>query len=158
MRVTARGDYALRAVVELAACEGTQLKLKQLATLQALPPKYLETLLAELRRAGIVRTYRGSVGGYGLAKPAEEITVADVVRVVDGPLTDVRGERPEAVTYTGHARALTTVWLALRANERAILERVSLRDIAMGDLPATVVALAESKGSGGLVDDGDRAG
>ena len=158
MRVTARGDYALRAVVELAACEGRELKLEQLAGLQDLPPKYLETLLAELRRAGIVRTHRGSDGGYGLARPADQVTVADVVRVVDGPLTDVRGERPEAVTYMGHARALATVWLALRANERAILERVTLRDIAMGDLPETVVALAASTAAGVLVEDGDRGG
>jgi len=158
VRVTARGDYALRAVVELAASEGHQLKLEELAGLQNLPPKYLETLLAELRRAGIVRAYRGSEGGYSLAKPAAEISVADVVRVVDGPLTDVRGERPEAVTYKGHAVALATVWLALRANERAILEHVSVRDIAVGDLPETVVRLAESTTSGALVKDGDHVG
>ncbi len=141
VRISARADYALRAAVELAAAGGGPVKLEQLASSQELPPKFLETILGELRRAGLLRTQRGADGGYWLARPAAAITLADVIRVADGPLADVRGVRPESVAYAGHAAALAEVWVAVRAAVRSVLERVTLADVAAGELPALVAEL-----------------
>jgi Rrf2 family protein len=141
VRISARADYALRAAVELAAAGGGPVKLEQLASSQDLPPKFLETILGELRRAGLLRTQRGADGGYWLARPSSAITLADVIRVADGPLADVRGVRPESVAYGGHAAALAEVWVAVRASVRAVLEQVSLADVAEGHLPDVVAEL-----------------
>jgi len=141
VRISARADYALRAAVELAASGGGPLKLEQLASSQQLPPKFLETILGELRRAGLLRAQRGADGGYWLARPAADITLADVIRVADGPLADVRGVRPESVAYAGHAARLGEVWVAVRAAVRAVLEQVSLADVADGRLPDVVLDL-----------------
>ena len=138
VRISARADYALRAAVELAAAGGGPVKLEHLASSQDLPPKFLETILGELRRAGLLRTQRGADGGYWLARPAASITLADVIRVADGPLADVRGVRPESVAYAGHAVALSEVWVAVRAAVRAVLEQVTLEDVAVGRLPDVV--------------------
>ncbi|MEO5875725.1 MAG: Rrf2 family transcriptional regulator, partial [Streptosporangiaceae bacterium] len=97
----------------------------------------------QLRRSGIIRSQRGPDGGYWLAKPAEQITLADIIRAIDGPLLGVRGERPEHVGYSGAARSLQEVWIALRANERLILEEVTLAHVAAGQLPASVQKLTE---------------
>ncbi|QVQ53638.1 Rrf2 family transcriptional regulator [Spiractinospora alimapuensis] len=140
MRLSARVDYALRAAAELAAGGEGPVTAEQLARAQEIPGKFLENILTQLRRAGLVRSQRGPVGGYWLARPATEISMADVMRAVDGPLANVRGERPEHVDYGGAARALQQVWIALRASERAILESVTLADIASGHLPETVSA------------------
>ena len=145
VRISARADYALRAAVELAAAGGGPVKLEQLASSQELPPKFLETLLGELRRAGLLRTQRGADGGYWLARPASAITLADVIRVADGPLADVRGVRPESVAYAGHAAALAEVWVAVRAAVRAVLEQVSLEDVAEGRLPDVVADLTRDE-------------
>ncbi len=121
MRLSARVDYALRAVVELAAgTAGPQrpVTAEQLAQAQSIPPKFLESILLQLRRGGIVNAQRGPEGGYWLARPATAISLADVIRVIDGPLANVRGQRPEAVGYQGAARSLQDVWIALRASER----------------------------------------
>ncbi|MEV5414368.1 Rrf2 family transcriptional regulator [Thermopolyspora sp. NPDC052614] len=141
MRLSARVDYALRAAAELAAAGSGPTTVGELAKGQEMPPKYLENILLQMRRAGLVRGQRGPEGGYVLARPASQITLADVIRAVDGPLANVRGERPEHVGYTGAAQALQQVWIALRASERAILEEVTLEHIAAGDLPKRVLEL-----------------
>jgi Rrf2 family protein len=128
--------------VELAAAEPELLKGEELAHAQGIPPKFLEAILAALRRAGVVNSRRGADGGYWLARPAKEITVADVVRAVDGPLAGVRGLRPENVSYVGAATELPQVWIAVRASMREVLEHVSLSDVASGRLPARVRRLA----------------
>ena len=141
MRLNARTDYALRAVVELVAAGGTAaapVTAERLATAQGIPPKFLESILLQLRRAGIINAQRGPEGGYWLARPAAEISLADVIRVIDGPLANVRGQRPEELGYHGAAAALQDVWIALRANERLILETVTLEDVVTGELPERV--------------------
>ena len=143
MRLSARSDYALRAVIELAAAGPGHVTADQLARAQAIPGKFLEAILTQLRRAGLVRSQRGPEGGFWLARPAGAISLADVIRAIDGPLLGVRGERPENVGYTGAAEPLQSVWIALRANERAILEEVTLEHIVTGNLPPSVRKLAE---------------
>ena len=142
MRISAAADYAVRAVVELAAAESSPTKGEAIARAQEIPAKFLETILGNLRHAGIVRSQRGADGGYWLAKPAYSITIADVIRAVDGPMATVRGERPEDVEYLGAAAELRVVWIALRANVRAVLENVTVADLAAGRLPAKVRRLA----------------
>jgi Rrf2 family protein len=141
VRLSARVDYALRAVVELAASEGRPLTSEKLARAQQIPPKFLESILLQLRRAGVVNSQRGPEGGYWLARPADQITLADVIRVIDGPLANVRGERPERLGYQGAARSLQQVWVALRASERAILDQVTIAHVASSELPDTIRAL-----------------
>ena len=144
MRLSARADYALRAAIELAASgDGGHVTAEQLAKAQQIPGKFLEAILTQLRRAGLVRSQRGPDGGFWLARPAEEISLADIIRAIDGPLLGVRGERPENVGYIGAAAPLQTVWIALRANERAILEDVSLAHVVSGNLPLRVTELAD---------------
>jgi Rrf2 family protein len=148
MRLSAKADYALRATVELAAASGdAPVKADRIAGAQAIPPKFLESILLQLKNGGLVRSQRGAEGGYWLARPAAEITLADVIRVVDGPLASVRGERPETLAYGGAAEPLGLVWVAVRANLRAILETVTLADVAGGSLPADVVSLTEGGGA-----------
>ena len=143
MRLSARSDYALRAVIELAAAGPGHVTADQLARSQAIPGKFLEAILTQLRRAGLVRSQRGPEGGFWLARSAGLISLADVIRAIDGPLLGVRGERPENLGYTGAAEPLQSVWIALRANERAILEEVTLEHIVTGNLPPSVRKLAE---------------
>ncbi|MEU8968899.1 Rrf2 family transcriptional regulator [Streptomyces monashensis] len=143
MRISARADYAVRAVLELAVRQGNgPVKAEEIAAVQDIPHKFLEGILGDLRRAGIVESRRGGGGGYRLAKDAAAITVADVVRGVDGPIVSVRGERPTGLTYTGTARPLLPLWIALRANVRRILEGVTVADLAADALPEPVRALA----------------
>jgi Rrf2 family protein len=144
MRLSARADYALRAAIELAAVSEGHVTADQLAKAQKIPSKFLETILTQLRRAGLVRSQRGPDGGFWLARPADEISLADIIRAIDGPLTGVRGERPENVEYPGVAAALQQVWIALRANERAILDEVKLAHVVAGRLPESVHALTEN--------------
>jgi len=143
MRLSARADYALRAAVELAASTGDHTTAEQLARAQHIPAKFLEAILTQLRRAGLVRSQRGPEGGFWLAKPANEISLADIIRAVDGQLVGVRGERPENLGYIGAAEPLQSVWIALRANERAILDEVTLEHIVTGELPARVRELID---------------
>jgi Rrf2 family protein len=146
MRLSAKADYALRAAAELAvADEGIPVKAEQIAAAQKIPPKFLESILLQLRNAGLVRSQRGADGGYWLARPATEITLAEIIRVVEGPLASVRGERPESLSYRGAAEPYGLVWIAVRANLRAILETVTLADVAAGELPAEVVSLTEDR-------------
>ena len=144
MRLSARADYALRAAIELAAASSGHVTADQLARAQQIPGKFLETILTQLRRAGLIRSQRGPDGGFWLARPAAEISLADIIRAIDGQLLGVRGERPENVTYPGVAEPLQQVWIALRANERAVLEQVTLADIVSGNLPDTIQHLTEN--------------
>ena len=145
MRTTAKADYAVRAAVELAAVgAGDPVKAEQIAEAQSIPLNFLENILAELRRAGIVESRRGAAGGYLLARPAEEITLADVIRAVEGPLANVRGISPDLLEYEGSAERLRDVWVALRASVRAVLEQVTLADVAKGELPPHIAELTQS--------------
>ncbi len=136
MHITAKADYAVRTLVELAAVGGrAPAKAEALAAAQGIPHKFLESVLSDLRRAELVRSRRGPDGGYWLAREASNISVADVMRAVEGPLASVRGQRPEDAQYAGPAEPLTRVWLAVRVNLRAVLESVSLADIVDDDLP-----------------------
>jgi Rrf2 family protein len=142
MRVTAKADYAVRAAVELAhADQSSPRKMDAVAKAQDIPISFLENILTQLKSSGIVRSQRGPEGGYWLARPASETTLADIIRAVDGPLVGVRGQRPEEVVYAGAAEPLAKVWIALRANLRAVLELVTVADIAGDDLPESVLAL-----------------
>jgi Rrf2 family protein len=139
MRVSAKADYAVRAALELAAAsESRPLKRSEISTAQHIPSKFLETIMLELKHAGIVKSTRGAEGGYALARPAEDISVADVIRAVDGPLANVRGERVESVEYVGAASELRELWVAVRASLRRVLESTSLQDVVDGDLPTAV--------------------
>jgi Rrf2 family protein len=139
VNISAKSDYAVRAMLELSAEGGTRpVTGESLANAQQIPVKFLENILVDLRRAGLVASQRGAEGGYRLARPAGRITVADVIRAVDGPLANVRGMRPEDAEYEGAAEALRDVWVAMRAALRSVLERVTLADLAAGSLPASV--------------------
>ena len=135
MRITAKVDYAVRAMAEMAAVTDGPVTGDALADRQEIPPKFLENILADLRRAGLVRSQRGAEGGYWLARPATDVTVADVIRAVEGPLADVHGTPPEEVSYRGAAAHLQDVWIATRAALRTVLETVTVADIVAGALP-----------------------
>lgn len=142
MRISAKVDYALRACTELAVAGDGPTKGERLAEAQAIPLKFLERILSELRNAGIVGTQRGADGGYWLARPASEVTLADVMRAVEGPLANVRGQRPETLRYAGSAACFPELWIAVRASLRTVLEQTTLADLAAARLPAHVRALA----------------
>lgn len=142
MHISAKVDYAVRALVALAAEGGGPVAGTSLAQSQGLPAKFLEGILAELRRSGLVVSQRGAEGGYRLSRPPEHISLADVFRAIDGPLAEVRGMRPETTAYDGAAKPLQEVWIAVRASLRAVLEHTSLADVASGRLPAVVRRLA----------------
>jgi Rrf2 family protein len=141
VRVSAKVDYAVRACIELAAAGEGPLKGERIAQAQDIPLKFLENILGDLRNAGLVRSQRGVEGGYWLARTPEEVTIADVIRAVEGPIANVRGERPENVEYAGSAERLREVWVAVRANLRAVLEQVTLADLARGELPEGIAEL-----------------
>ncbi len=144
MRISAKVDYAVRAAVALAAASDEKpVKAERIATSQEIPLNFLENILGELRHAGIVRSHRGAEGGFRLAKPADQLTVADVIRAVEGPLASVRGGPPEEVSYNGPATSLLRVWIAVRANLRAVAEHVTLADIASSQLPKAIDKLAD---------------
>ena len=141
MRVSAKADYAVRALIELAGAGEGPTKGERIAQAQGIPPKFLENILLDLRRAGLVDSMRGAEGGYWLARPAAEITIADVIRAVDGPLASVRGRRSEELAFEGSAEPLLRVWVAVRASLRQVLEAVTLADVVRGELPPVVEAL-----------------
>ncbi len=144
MRISAKVDYAVRAAVELAAAPDEKpVKAERIATAQDIPLNFLENILGELRHAGIVRSHRGAEGGFRLARPADQVTVADVIRAVEGPLASVRGGPPEEASYGGASESLLRVWIAVRASLRSVAEHVTLADIAAGRIPAAVDKLAD---------------
>jgi Rrf2 family protein len=143
VQVTAKADYAVRALAELAAAGPAAgpvkpVKAELIAQAQGIPLNFLENILLDLRHAGLVTAQRGSSGGYALARPPDRITLADAIRAVDGPLANVRGQRPDQLEYAGSARLLREVWIAVRANLRAVLERVTVADLVAGALPPAV--------------------
>jgi Rrf2 family protein len=138
VRVSARADYAIRALLELAAAGDVPVRADAIAKAQAIPSKFLENLLVDLRRGKLVVSQRGRNGGYRLARPATNVTLADVIRSIDGPLAGVRGAAPEDVTYEGAAAALREVWIGLRASMRQVLEATTLAHVATGRLPSEV--------------------
>jgi Rrf2 family protein len=142
MRVSAKADYAVRAAAELAAADEGPVKGEKLADAQDIPLQFLEHILLELKHAGIVRARRGAKGGYWLARPAEEVTIADVVRAVEGPIAHVQSAPPESIEYRGNAEHLQEVWIAVRASLRTVLEHVTLADLVNGQLPSEVESLA----------------
>jgi Rrf2 family protein len=144
VRITAKVDYALRALAVLAAAGSTRTTGDVIAAEQGIPLHFLENILRDLKRSGIVDARRGSSGGYLLAVEPNRVTIADVIRIVEGPLADVHGDAPENVTYSGPAAALRDVWIAVRANLRAVLESVTLADVATGRLPDSVADLVRA--------------
>jgi Rrf2 family protein len=144
MRVSARADYALRACAELAVAGDARLKRDAIAARQDIPFEFLESVLLALKHAGIVQSQRGASGGFRLARPPADISLADVIRAVDGPMADVRGGRPEEVTYPGPAARLQDIWIALRASLREILEGTTLEALVEDRLPDEVRRLADT--------------
>ena len=146
MRVSAKSDYALRALIEIAVRdEGRAVSAEELGRVQEIPHGFLQAILADMRRAGIVVSQRGQSGGWKFARPADEVSVADVIRAVDGPLVSVYGLRPEAVSYSGNAEVLQLVWIAARTSLREVFETVSIANLAANHLPGEVVALTQDK-------------
>jgi Rrf2 family protein len=146
MHVTAKADYAIRAVVELAdSSQQEPRKVDSVAKAQGIPVSFLENILTQLRSSGVVRSQRGPEGGYWLAKPAQDLNLAHVIRAVEGPLVGVRGQRPEEIEYMGSAESLKQVWIAVRANLRNVLETVTVADVAAGSLPKDVMALTRAE-------------
>jgi Rrf2 family protein len=144
MRISAKADYAVRATLELAAAEeGVPVKGERIADAQDIPLQFLEHILLELKHARIVRAKRGARGGYWLARPADDITLANVIRAVEGPLANIQDDAPEQTSYPGHAERLREVWVAVRANLRAVLEQVTLADVASGELPEPIRELTD---------------
>jgi Rrf2 family protein len=143
MRISAKVDYAVRAAVELADAGDEPIKGEAIAEAQGIPLKFLENILGELKHSGIVASRRGAQGGYWLARPADEVALAEIVRAVEGPLATVRGQGPESLEFVGAATPLQKVWIAVRANLRAVMDRVTLADIVSGELPENVRELSE---------------
>ena len=143
MRVSAKADYAVRAAAELAAAqkEESPVKGERLADAQDIPLQFLEHILLELKHAGLIRARRGARGGYWLARPAAETTIADVIRAVEGPLANIHENAPEDLHYAGAAEKLRDVWVAVRAGLRSVLENVTLADVAQGELPWRIDAI-----------------
>ncbi len=144
MRVSAKADYALRALIEIAhrgsAAEAGPVSAEELGKLQEIPHGFLQAILADMRRAGIVVSQRGQAGGWRLATTPDRVTVADVIRAVDGPLVSVYGLRPEAVSYNESAEILQHVWIAARSALRDVFENVTIEALAAKQLPDDVVA------------------
>ena len=141
MRVSAKSDYALRALIELAVrADSGPVSAEELGRAQEIPHNFLQAILADLRRAGIVISQRGQAGGWRMARPPEDVSVADVIRAVDGPLVSVYGLRPEAVAYNESAQVLQHVWIAARSSLRDVFEKVSIKALAEGRLPRSVTA------------------
>jgi Rrf2 family protein len=146
MHVTAKADYAVRAVVELAGSkQDSPRKVDEVAQAQRIPVSFLENILTQLRSSGIVRSQRGPEGGYWLARPPDQLNLAQIIRAVEGPLVGVRGQRPEEIEYVGSAESLKQVWIALRANLRKVLEHVTVADVAAGQVPEEVLALTREE-------------
>ena len=144
MHVPAKVEYAIQAAAELAAAYPGLVKAEQIANAQQIPPKYLQNILTQLRNAGLVKSHRGGTeGGYQLARPADQITLANIIRAVDGPLTTVRGARPQSLQYPDPASHLLDVWIAARASLRRVLEHVTLAHLVAGTLPNTVRGLID---------------
>src|SRR6266536_2975862 len=144
VEISAKTDCAVRALLELAARAPNLVKIDVVISEQQLPRKFVEAILGELRRAGLVRSQRGAEGGYALARPASDITLGQVIRAVDGPLAEVRGLRPHETTYVGVAAQLPEVWVAVRAALRRVLDETSLQHVLTGKLPPHVKRMVDA--------------
>lgn len=144
MQISAKTDYAVRALLSLAAHEPDLVKVDEIVSEQGLPRKFVEAILGELRRAALVRSRRGAEGGYALARPADEITLGAVIRAVDGPLAEIRGLRAHETNYTGAAEHLPDVWVAVRAALRSVLDETTLAQVLSGKLPKHVRKMIEA--------------
>ena len=144
VKVTAKADYAVRAVLELATVDEGLVKGERIAQAQSIPLKFLENILIDLRHAGIVRSQRGAEGGYWLARTPDSISVGEVIRAVDGPLASVRGEAPEDLDYDGAAENLKTVWIAVRASLRDVVDELTLADVVAGRMPSRLKRLIDA--------------
>jgi Rrf2 family protein len=149
MDISRKSDYAIRAMLELGSAEAPSLTTEQIATAQKIPQHFLENIMLDLRRADMVVTQRGPGGGCRLALPASAITLADIVRAVDGPLLRVQGFRPEVVEFDGVAKPLRDVWIAVRVSIRSVLEATTLADLIQGELPPSVADLLDQPGAYG---------
>ena len=147
MRISAKADYAVRAAAELAAAGDEPIKGEKLAEAQDIPLQFLEHILLELKHARLVRARRGARGGYWLAKPPEEITLATVIRAVEGPLANIQDLAPETTKYPGNAERLTDVWIAVRASLRRVLENVTVADLRDGNIPDEVLEMTRDEGA-----------
>jgi Rrf2 family protein len=144
MRISAKVDYAVRAMAELAAVDPNHpARAEDVAAAQDMPVAFVLTILGDLKRAHLVRSHRGRLGGYSLAQPAVEITIADIVRAIEGPLANIHDVSLRDLSYTGPATPLAEVWMAVRTSLRSVLEAVTLADLVAGRLPATVTAMAK---------------
>jgi Rrf2 family protein len=144
VRISAKADYAVRAAIELAVADrASPLKGDRIATAQDIPMKFLENILSELRRSGLVGSRRGADGGYWLARSPEEITIAEIIRAVEGPLANVQGVRPEELEFEGSAVPLQRMWVCVRASLRSVLEHVTVADLVAGALPPKIDRLAD---------------
>jgi len=144
VEISAKSDYAVRSLLALAQRYPELVKVDVVIAEQQLPRKFIEAILGELRRAGLVRSQRGAEGGYALARPPAEITLGAIIRAVDGPLAEVRGLRPDETTYTGVAQHLPDVWVAVRASLRRVLDETTLAQLLSGKLPAHVRRMVEA--------------
>ena len=144
MQISAKTDYAVRALLSLAARDPNLTKVDAVVTEQGLPRKFVEAILGELRRGGLVRSQRGADGGYGLARPATEITIGAVIRIVDGPLAEIRGLRPHETEYANVAAHLPELWIAVRSALRSVLDEVTLAQLLSGKFPAHVRKLVDT--------------
>ena len=147
MRISAKADYAVRAAAELASAGEDPVKGEKIAEAQGIPLQFLEHILLELKHARLVRARRGARGGYWLAKPPEEIKLADVIRAVEGPLANIQDQAPEATKYPGNSERLSEVWIAVRASLRRVLENVTVADLRDGNLPPEVLEMTEDEGA-----------
>ncbi len=147
MRISAKADYAVRAAVELAGAGEEPVKGERLAEAQGIPLQFLEHILLELKHARLIRARRGARGGYWLARPPEQITLANVIRAVEGPLANIQDQAPEATEYAGNAEELTEVWIAVRASLRRVLERVTIADLRDGRIPDHVREMTRDEGA-----------
>ena len=142
MRISAKADYAVRAALELAAApDGEPVKGERLAESQGIPLQFLEHILLELKHARLIQARRGARGGYWLARDPAEVTIADVIRAVEGPLANIHENAPEELHYGGPAEKLRDVWVATRAALRSVLENVTLAEVADGELPWRIEAI-----------------
>jgi Rrf2 family protein len=147
MRISAKADYAVRAAVEMAGAGDEPVKGEAMAEAQDIPLQFLEHILLELKHARLVRARRGARGGYWLAKPPEEITLASVIRAVEGPLANIQDQAPEQTSYPGNAERLSDVWIAVRASLRRVLENVTVADLRDGTIPDEVLELTRDEGA-----------
>jgi Rrf2 family protein len=147
VKVAAKADYAVRAMIELAGgTEENPVAAERIAADQDIPPRFLDPILTELRYAGLVRGRTGAEGGYWLARPPEDVTLAQIIDEVDGPLASVHGQPPNELALQGDAKPLQEVWVALRANVREVLESVTIADLVAGQLPERVRRIASDPG------------